>query len=261
MSQRGRETERAENLEYSKLSIVIPVYNEIETIHEILRQVSDVDVGLEKEIILVDDCSTDGTREILEKISNNEDEIIAEMPVKGSQSIRVIFHEQNRGKGGALRTGFESVTGDIMVVQDADLEYEPQDFVRLIEPILDGKADVVYGSRFLAGGRPEGILFSSFVANKVLTFISNILTGLSLTDMETCYKVMKSSILKELNLTSDRFGIEPEITAKLAKRKARIAELPISYFGRDHATGKKINWKDGLSAVYHIIRFNIQKPG
>ncbi len=246
-------------MRYSKLSIVIPVYNEIDTIHEILEQVSDVDVGLEKEIILVDDCSTDGTREILEKVSNDEDEIIAEMSVKGSQSIRVIFHEQNRGKGGALRTGFESVTGDIMVVQDADLEYEPQDYISLLKPILDGEADVVYGSRFLGRGRPEGILFSSFVANKVLTSISNLLTGFKITDMETCYKMLKTSVLRELKLTSERFGIEPEITAQLAKKDVRLVELPIAYHGRDHATGKKINWKDGLAAIYHIFRFNLKK--
>ena len=248
-------------MEYSKLSIVIPVYNEISTIQEILRQVSDVEISLEKEIILVDDCSTDGTREILEKIRDGDSEVLDLMPARGPRSIKVILHEQNTGKGGALRTGFKNVTGEITIIQDADLEYDPEDYPRLVKPILDEKADVVYGSRFLNRDRPEGILFSSFVANKVLTFISNILTGLSLTDMETCYKVMKSSILKELNLTSDRFGIEPEITAKLAKRKARIAELPISYFGRDHATGKKINWKDGLSAIYHIIRFNLQRSG
>lgn len=243
---------------YSKLSIVIPVYNEINTIHEILRQVSDVEIGLEKEIILVDDCSTDGTREVLEKIGNNEREVLDLIPSKGPRSIKVVFHEQNAGKGGALRTGFRHVTGDITIVQDADLEYDPRDYPRLIKPILDGKADVIYGSRFLGCKRPEGILFSSLVANKFLTSISNILTGLSLTDMETCYKVIKSSILKEIELVSDRFGIEPEITAKLAKKKVKILELPISYYGRDHATGKKINWKDGLSAIYHIIKFNLK---
>ncbi len=246
-------------MKYSKLSIVIPVYNEIDTIHEILGQVSGVDVELEKEIILVDDCSTDGTREILEKISNNTDETVDKMPVKGPQSIKVIFHEQNRGKGGALRTGFESVTGDIMIVQDADLEYDPRDYVRLLKPILDGEADVVYGSRFLGRGRPEGILFSSFVANKTLTFISNTLTGFSITDMETCYKMLKTSVLREIELTSERFGIEPEITAQLAKKNVRLVELPIEYHGRGHATGKKINWKDGLAAIYHVFRFNLKK--
>jgi len=237
---------------------VIPVYNEINTIHEILRQVSDVEIGLEKEIILIDDCSTDGTREILEKTDNKERGIPGLTLSKGSQSIKVIFHKQNMGKGGAVRTGFRHATGDITMVQDADLEYDPRDYPRLIKPILDGQADVVYGSRFLGRRRPEGILLSSFLANKVLTSISNIMTGLRLTDMETCYKVIKTSILKEIELTSDRFGIEPEITAKLAKKKVKIIELPISYSGRDHATGKKINWKDGLSAIYHIIRFNLK---
>jgi glycosyltransferase involved in cell wall biosynthesis len=246
-------------LAYSKLSIVIPVYNEINTIHEILRQVSSVEIGLEKEIVLVDDCSTDGTREVLEKISNNDKEALDLIPSKGPRTIKVVFHEQNAGKGGALRTGFRHVTGDITIVQDADLEYDPGDYPRLIKPILDGKADVVYGSRFLGRRRPEGILLSSLAANRFLTFISNILTGLRLTDMETCYKVIKSPILKEMELVSDRFGIEPEITAKLAKKKVKIIELPISYFGRDHATGKKINWKDGLSAIYHILRFNLKR--
>ena len=244
---------------YSKLSIVIPVYNEIDTIREILRRVSDVEVGLEKEIILVDDCSTDGTREILGKISYKEEGVLDLTLSKDPQNIKVIFHEQNMGKGGALRTGFEHVTGDVAIVQDADLEYDPGDYPKLVKPILAGEADVVYGSRFLGRKRPEGMIFSSFAANRVLTFISNILTGLNLTDMETCYKVIKTAILKEIKLTSDRFGIEPEITAKLAKKRVKIVELPISYFGRDHATGKKINWKDGLSAIYHIIRFNLRR--
>ncbi len=244
---------------YSKLSIVIPAYNEIDNIQEILRQVSEVETGLEKEIIIVDDCSKDGTREFLEEIRNGGKEVLELMPSKDPQSFKVIFHEQNAGKGGALRTGFSHITGDIMIVQDADLEYDPGDYTRLLKPILDGEADVVYGSRFLGRKRPEGILFSSFIANKILTFISNILTGLRLTDMETCYKVIKSSILREIELTSDRFGIEPEITAKLAKKKIRLVELPISYHGRDHEAGKKINWKDGLSAIYHIIRFNLKE--
>jgi len=243
---------------YSKLSIVMPAYNEIDTIQEILRRVSAVEIGLEKEIIIVDDGSKDGTRDFLSTIKNNEKEVLDLLPSHDPRSFKIIFHEQNKGKGGALRTGFGEVTGDIVVIQDADLEYDPQDLKKLIKPILEDKADVVYGSRFLGRGRPQGILFSSFVANKVLTFISNIMTGWSITDMETCYKMMKASILKEIKLTSDRFGIEPEITAKLAKKKVRIMELPISYFGRNHATGKKINWKDGLSAIYHIIRFNIK---
>jgi len=244
---------------YSKLSVVIPAYNEIDNIQEILKRVSEVETGLEKEIIIVDDCSKDGTREFLKKIRNGGKEVSKLLPSKDPRTFKVILHEQNAGKGGALRTGFSHVTGDIMIVQDADLEYDPRDYTRLLKPILDGEADVVYGSRFLGRKRPEGILFSSFIANRILTFISNILTGLRLTDMETCYKVIKSSILQEIELTSDRFGIEPEITAKLAKKRIRLVEMPISYHGRDHAAGKKINWKDGLSAIYHIVRFNLKK--
>ena len=244
---------------YSKLSVVIPAYNEIDNIQEILKRVSEVETGLEKEIIIVDDCSKDGTREFLEKIRNGGKEVSKLLPSKDPRTFKAIFHQQNAGKGGALRTGFSHVTGDIMIVQDADLEYDPRDYTKLLRPILDGEADVVYGSRFLGHKRPEGILFSSFIANKILTFISNILTGLSLTDMETCYKVVKSSILREIELTSDRFGIEPEITAKLSKKRIRLVELPISYHGRDHEAGKKINWKDGLSAIYHIVRFNLKK--
>jgi glycosyltransferase involved in cell wall biosynthesis len=243
---------------YSKLSVVMPAYNEIDTIQEILRRVNAVEIGIEKEIIIVDDGSKDGTRDFLSRIRDNDKEALDLIPSKDPRSFKVIFHEQNQGKGGALRTGFSQVTGDIVVIQDADLEYDPQDLKQLIKPILDDEADVVYGSRFLGRDRPQGILFSSFIANKVLTFISNIMTGWKITDMETCYKMMKASILKEIDLTSDRFGIEPEITARLAKKKVKIVELPISYFGRDHATGKKINWKDGLSAIYHIIRFNMK---
>lgn len=244
---------------YSKLSIVIPAYNEIDTIQEILRRVSAVELGMEKEIIIVDDGSKDGTRDFLTRIRNNDREVLALMPSKDPRIFNVIFHEQNKGKGGALRTGFSHVTGDITIIQDADMEYDPNDYPRLIKPILDGKADVVYGSRFLKRRRPEGILFSSFIANKVLTLISNIMSGMWVTDMETCYKVMKTSVLKKIDLTSDRFGIEPEITARVAKSKVKVVELPISYFGRDHATGKKINWKDGLSAIYHIVRFNLKR--
>jgi glycosyltransferase involved in cell wall biosynthesis len=235
-------------LTYSKLSVVIPVYNELNTINEILERVRNVEVGLKKEIILVDDCSTDGTREILKEISN-----------KNLPDIKIVFHEKNGGKGMALRTGFQHVTGDITIIQDADLEYDPGDYPNLIESIINGKADVVYGSRFLGRTRPEGMAFSNFWANKILTVISNLLTGFRITDMETCYKVMKSSILKEMKLESERFGIEPEITAKLAKRKVKLVEVPISYFGRAHDEGKKISWKDGVSAIYNIIKFRFRK--
>ncbi len=228
-----------------KLSIVIPVYNEIDTLDEMLRQVKAVNVGIEKEIILVDDYSTDGTRRMLKKIE-----------ASGDESIRVFHHESNRGKGAALRTGFHHVTGDITIIQDADLEYDPQDYPRLIQPILAGEADAVYGSRFTVG-RQRALLLS-YAANKFLTFLSNLFTRLDLTDMETCYKVIKTPILREIPLRSDRFGFEPEITAKLAKRKCRVLEMPINYRGRDYAQGKKVSWKDGVAALFHIIRFRFK---
>lgn len=226
---------------YSKLSIVIPVYNEIKTINEILKRILAVEIDLDKELIIVDDFSTDGTREILKNISQD--------------NIKIIFHEQNGGKGTALRTGFKYVTGDITIIQDADLEYDPSDYSKLIKPIIEDKADVVYGSRFLGRKKPEGMSFSNFVANKFLTAFSNMLTGFSISDMETCYKVIKTSLLKELDLESERFGIEPEITAKLAKKKVRLIEVPISYHGREHSEGKKIKWKDGFSAIYQILKY------
>lgn len=228
-----------------KLSIVIPVYNEIDTLHEILRQVKAVDVGIEKEIILIDDDSTDGTHGILKEIE-----------ASGDKSIRIFYHKVNQGKGAALRTGFQHVTGDVTIIQDADVEYDPQDYPKLIQPILAGEADVVYGSRFTV--RKQRGLLSSYAANKFLTFISNLFTGLQLTDMETCYKVIRTSILREIPLRSDRFGFEPEITAKLAKRKCRILEIPITYRGRDYAEGKKVSWKDGVAALFHIIRFRFK---
>ena len=228
-----------------KLSVVIPVYNEIETLEEILRQVKAVDVGFEKEIIFVDDYSADGTRELLKKIEKS-----------GDESIRIFYHEFNRGKGAALRTGFQQVTGDITLIQDADLEYDPRDYPKLIQPILNGEADAVYGSRFSKGNQKA--LFLNYAANKFLTTLSNLFTRLNLTDMETCYKVIKTSILREIPLRSDRFGFEPEITAKLAKRKCRVIEIPIVYRGRDYTAGKKISWKDGVAALVHIIRFRFR---
>jgi len=231
-------------MSFKKLSVVIPVYNEIETINEILQLVKQVDVGMEKEIIFVDDCSKDGTRAKQREIEREEAE----------NNVKVFYHEENQGKGAALRTGFQHVTGDITLIQDADLEYDPTDYPRLIEPIVDGKADVVYGSRFL-DKKEHNLLFWSYTANKVLTFLSNMFTRLNLTDMETCYKVFKTSIIKEMPLKSDRFGFEPEITAKVAKKKYRVCEIPISYRGRNYMAGKKINWKDGVAALFHIIRF------
>ncbi|MBC8229263.1 glycosyltransferase family 2 protein [bacterium] len=234
-------------MNFKKLSVVIPVYNEIDTIDEILKQVKEVDVGMEKEIVLIDDFSTDGTRKRLQEIEKEEVE----------NNVKVFYHEKNRGKGAALRTGFQHVTGDITLIQDADLEYNPKEYPKLLEPILDGRADVVYGSRFL-GGPHRVLFFWHYTANRFLTFLSNMFTNLNITDMETCYKVFKTSLLKEIPLKCDRFGFEPEITAKVAKRKYRIYETPISYSGRDYSEGKKINWKDGVAALYHIIRFRIK---
>jgi len=232
---------------FKKLSVVIPVYNEIDTIDEILKQVKEIDVGMDKEIVLIDDCSTDGTRERLREIEQEEAE----------NDVKVFYHEKNQGKGAALRTGFQNVTGDITLIQDADLEYNPKEYPKLLEPILEGRADVVYGSRFL-GGPHRVLFFWHYMANRFLTFLSNMFTNLNLTDMETCYKVFKTSLLKEIPLKCDRFGFEPEITAKIAKRKYRIYETPISYSGRDYSEGKKINWKDGVAALYYIIRFQIK---
>ncbi len=222
-----------------KLSVVIPVYNEKATILEILRRVRAVD--LPKEIIVVDDCSTDGTREILRDQHPADD-------------LTVVLQPRNIGKGAALRAGFEKVRGDIVIVQDADLEYDPSEYGILIQPILAGKADVVYGSRFL-GGPHRVLLFWHSVGNKVLTTLSNMLTDLNLTDMETCYKVFRADILKRIRLRENRFGFEPEFTAKIARARCRVYEVPISYSGRDYTEGKKIGWKDGIAAIYYILKY------
>ena len=223
-----------------KLSVVIPVYNERATLREILARVEAVDVGFPKEVIVVDDFSTDGTREILQGL---------ERP-----GLRVLLQERNRGKGAALRRGFDEAEGDIILVQDADLEYDPAEYPQLIAPILTGRADVVYGSRFLGG--PHRVLFYwHAVGNRLLTTLTNIVANLNLSDMETCSKVFRREVLQKLRLESDRFGFEPEVTIKLAKLRARIYEVPISYAGRDYSEGKKIGWKDGLAALYHIVRF------
>jgi glycosyltransferase involved in cell wall biosynthesis len=219
---------------------VIPVYNEVETIKEIVSRVQAVD--LEKEIIIVDDASTDGTRELLQ-----EDTFSLE-------NIRVLYHDHNQGKGAALRTGFESATGDIVIIQDADLEYDPREYPVLLEPILDGRADIVYGSRFL-GGPHRVLFFWHYLGNKFLTLLSNAMTNLNLTDMETCYKVFRREVLSGIQLKSNRFGFEPEFTAKIAKKDFRIYETPISYSGRTYAEGKKIGWKDGVKAIVAILWF------
>jgi len=225
-----------------KLSIVIPVYNEAATIEEIISRVAAVPI--EKEIIVVDDASSDGTGRRLAEVAPRFDD------------LKVLRHERNRGKGAALRTGFQQVTGDTVIIQDADLEYDPREYPKLLEPILDGRADVVYGSRFL-GGPHRVLLFWHYVGNIFLTLLSNAVNNLSLTDMETCYKAFRAEVLRDMRLKSDRFGFEPEFTAKVAKRKLRVYEVPISYSGRGYAEGKKITWRDGLKAVFTILWFRL----
>lgn len=226
-----------------KLSVIIPCYNEKSTIREIVQAVQAAPVA-KKEIIVVDDCSTDGTREILHS------EIVPLVD-------RIIFHETNAGKGAALRTGIREATGDIIIVQDADLEYDPQEYPVIMEPIIQGKADVVYGSRFM-GGQPHRVLFFwHYVGNKFLTLLSNMFTDLNLTDMETGYKAFRREIINAIRIEENRFGFEPEITAKLAKTGCRFYEVGISYHGRSYAEGKKIGWKDGFRAIYCILKYNL----
>jgi len=247
-------------LDNPKVSIVIPVYNEKSTIDEILRRVLDTE--FRKEVIIVDDCSTDGTRQILENMAarqaNNEPSAPAQ---DGSDAVelrdlRFFFQTPNQGKGAALRRGFAETTGEIVLVQDADLEYDPRDYSVLLEPIIDGRADVVYGSRFLGG--PQRVhYFWHYVANRILTLLSDIFTNLKITDVETCYKVFRKEVLKGIEIKSNRFGFEPEITAKIAKHDWRIYEVPITYAGRTYEEGKKITWKDGVQALWCIIRFRL----
>ncbi|MBT3227154.1 MAG: glycosyltransferase family 2 protein [Deltaproteobacteria bacterium] len=225
-----------------KLSVVIPCYNEHGTIAEIIERVKAV--PLNTEIIVVDDCSTDGTREMLSGDL-------------GDRVEKVIFHEKNMGKGAALSSGFGNATGDLVIVQDADLEYDPDEYPKLIKPIVENKADVVYGSRFAGGGYRRVLFFWHMVGNKFLTLLSNMLTNLNLTDMETCYKVFKREVLQKINIDESRFGFEAEITAKVAKMGLKIYEVGISYAGRSYAEGKKIGWKDGISAVKCIIKYNL----
>ena len=222
-----------------KLSIVIPIYNERETLETLIAKVNVVDY--DKEILLIDDFSSDGTREVLKKYENKE-------------NFQVLYHDHNQGKGAALRTGFSNINGDIIIIQDADLEYNPADYGTLIEPILDGRADVVYGSRFL-GGPHRVLFFWHSIGNMVLTTFSNMLTNINLTDMETGYKVFTKKVNDTLTFKCDRFGFEPEFTAKVAKNNFRIYEVPISYNGRDYSEGKKITWKDGVAAIWYIIKF------
>jgi len=223
-----------------KLSVVIPVYNEEKTIREIVRRVQDV--AIETEVIIVNDGSDDGTSQALNDIAENYDNLV------------LIHQTRNRGKGAALREGFAHVTGDIILIQDADLEYDPKDYAQLLPPILDGRADIVYGSRFL-GGPHRVLFFWHYVGNKFLTLLSNMLNNLNLTDMEVGYKVFRRQILEQIHLKSDRFGFEPEFTAKIARLRPRIYEVPISYSGRSYEEGKKITWKDGVVALFCIVWF------
>lgn len=224
----------------NKISILIPVYNEKDSLLELLKRVESVDFGLEKEIILVDDFSTDGTKELYSQIPH-----------------KILYHEVNQGKGAALRTGLKEASGDIIIIQDADLEYNPEDYLPLVEHIKNDEADVVYGSRFADKRNRGNFLFLSFVANKTLTFMTQILFGTKLTDMETCYKAFKSEVIKDVEIKSNRFDFEPEITAKVLKKKVRFHELPISYNARTNDEGKKIGWKDGVQAIFALIKFRL----
>lgn len=231
-----------------KLSVVIPVYNERRTVRELITRVQAVQLPLEKEIICVDDCSTDGTADILRELA------------KTQPNLRVLFQPVNRGKGAALREGFRHAIGDYVIIQDADLEYDPQEYPQMLAPLLEGKADVVYGSRFM-GGRPHRVLyFWHSVGNRLLTLLSNMVSDLNLTDMETCYKAFRREVIQSIPLEQDRFGFEPEITIKVARRRLRVYEVGISYYGRTYEEGKKIGWKDGLQALWCIVKYGLTVP-
>jgi glycosyltransferase involved in cell wall biosynthesis len=229
-----------------KVSIIIPIFNEVTSIGEILSRVKRT--PYEKEIVLVDDCSTDGTRDILHAMERED-----------KTCCKFVYHEKNSGKGAAIRSGFQHATGDIVIIQDADLEYNPTEYPKLLEPILAGEADVVYGSRFLSSGARRVLFFWHYVGNKILTTLSDVFTDLNLTDMETGYKVFRAEVLRKINLRQNRFGFEPEITAKIARLHCRIYEVGISYYGRTYEEGKKINWRDGIVTLMCIFRYGLFK--
>jgi glycosyltransferase involved in cell wall biosynthesis len=232
--------------EQLRLSVVIPVYNEEKTLNRIVEAVNQCGVAVH-ELIIVDDCSTDGSRAIMQALASRD------------PKIKTLFHSENKGKGAALATGFKEISGDVVVVQDADLEYDPAEFALLLQPIEKGLADVVYGSRFAGGGPHRVVFFWHMMGNKFLTFLSNMFTNINLTDMETCYKMFRAEVIRDIQIEEHRFGFEPEITAKVARKKVRIYEVGISYAGRTYEEGKKINWKDGFRAIYAILKYNLFK--